>query len=72
MPIFVHQWGASPLEDNLPTDSYHYQLTVYTGVKKKAGTRSRISFIMSGDNADTGVRRLYDGKRKVSKEEPSQ
>ena len=35
-------------------------------MKKKAGTKSRISFIMSGDSADTGVRRLYDGKRKVS------
>ena len=59
------QWGAMPLEDNLPTDNYHYQVAVYTGVRKNAGTDSRIRFIMSGDEADTGVRRLYDGKRKV-------
>ncbi len=59
------QWGASPLEDNLPTDTYHYQFTVCTGVRKNAGTTSKVSFIMSGDDADTGVRRLADGKRKV-------
>ncbi|ELT87232.1 hypothetical protein CAPTEDRAFT_84236, partial [Capitella teleta] len=58
------KWGAAPLEDNLPTDTYHYQVSVYTKVKKKAGTKSKISFILSGDESDTGVRRLYDGKRK--------
>ncbi|KAK7111719.1 hypothetical protein V1264_011307 [Littorina saxatilis] len=58
------KWGAMPLEDNLPTDNYHYQLSVYTGVRKNAGTDSRIRFIMSGDESDTGVRRLFDGTRK--------
>ena len=60
------QWGAAPLEDNLPSDKYHYQMTVYTGTKKQAGTISKISFILSGDESDTGVRRLFDGKRKVN------
>ena len=59
------QWCAQPLEDNLPTDNYHYQITVQTAVKKNAGTKSKVSFVMSGDNTDTGVRRLDDGKRKV-------
>jgi len=59
------QWGASPLEDNVPTDTYHYQLAVYTGVRKGSGTKSKPSLILSGDFADTGVRRLFDGKRKV-------
>ena len=59
------QWGASPLEDNLPTDDYHYQLSVTTGMKKNGGTASNISFIISGETCDTGVRRLFDGKRKV-------
>jgi len=59
------QWGATPLEDNVPSDSYYYQLSVYTGVRKGAGTRSKPSLILSGDYADTGVRRLFDGKRKV-------
>lgn len=62
---FFGQWGATPLEDNLPSDTYHYQVTVNTAVKKKAATRSKVSFILSGDDGDTGVRRLYDGKRKV-------
>ena len=35
------QWGATPLEDNVPSDSYYYQLAVYTGVRKGAGTRSK-------------------------------
>lgn len=60
-----YQWGATPLEDNLPTDSYHYQISVYTGMKKGAGTKSNISFIISGEERDTGVRRIFDGKRKA-------
>ncbi|XP_052262941.1 uncharacterized protein LOC127866462 [Dreissena polymorpha] len=57
------KWGATPLEDNLPTDNYHYQLSVYTGMKKDAATKSNVSFIISGEERDTGVRRLFDGKR---------
>ncbi|KAL5018218.1 hypothetical protein ScPMuIL_003940 [Solemya velum] len=60
----VLKWGASPFEDNLPTDTYHYQVTVQTGVRKKAGTESNISIVVSGEFSDSGVRRLYDGKRK--------
>ncbi|XP_053382148.1 uncharacterized protein LOC123562231 [Mercenaria mercenaria] len=59
------KWGATPLEDNLPTDNYHYQISVYTGIKKGAGTKSNISFIISGEERDTGVRRMFDGKRKT-------
>ena len=63
--LCLDQWGAMPLEDNLPTDNYHYQIAVYTGVRKNAGTDSRIRFILSGEDSDTGVRRMFDGKRKV-------
>jgi len=52
----------------VPTDTYHYQLAVYTGVRKGAGTKSKPSFILSGDYADTGVRKLYDGKRQVDEQ----
>ena len=62
---FIYQWGATPLEDNLPSDNYHYQMTVQTGVRKNASTTSKVSFIVSGENGDSGVRRLYDGHRKV-------
>ncbi|XP_064637018.1 polycystin-1-like protein 2 [Lineus longissimus] len=60
----VIKWGAHPLEDNLPSDTYHYQLAVHTGVRKGAGTKSRVSLILSGDESDTGVRELSDGQRK--------
>ena len=63
--VLCFQWGATPLEDNLPTDTYHYQITVNTGVRKNAGTKSKVNFILSGDEGDTGCRRLTDGKRKV-------
>ncbi|CAF4229923.1 unnamed protein product, partial [Rotaria sp. Silwood2] len=56
------KWTASPLMDNLPIDSYHYLITVHTGVGKEAGTTSNISFVMSGESADSGVRKLSDGK----------
>ncbi|CAG5132504.1 unnamed protein product, partial [Candidula unifasciata] len=60
------KWGALPLEDNLPTDSYHYLVTVQTGIKKGSGTDSRIRFIVSGEDGDSGVRKLIDvdNKRK--------
>ncbi|KAK7506559.1 hypothetical protein BaRGS_00002034, partial [Batillaria attramentaria] len=58
------KWGAMPLEDNLPSDNYHYQLAVYTGIRKNAGTDSHVRFILSGEDCDTGVRHLADGKRK--------
>ncbi len=51
--------------DNLPIDSYHYLITVHTGVGKEAGTTSNISFVMSGESSDSGVRRLADGKLQV-------
>ncbi|CAF1143554.1 unnamed protein product [Rotaria sordida] len=56
------KWTAAPLMDNLPIDAYHYLITVHTGVGKEAGTTSNISFVMSGESADSGVRKLSDGK----------
>lgn len=54
------QWGATPLADNVMTDKYFYKLTVFTGMRRGAGTRSRVSFILAGDYSDTGVRQLVD------------
>ncbi|CAF1487008.1 unnamed protein product [Rotaria magnacalcarata] len=56
------KWTASPLMDNLPIDTYHYLITVHTGVGKEAGSTSNISFVMSGESSDSGVRKLSDGK----------
>ena len=52
--------------DNLPIDTCHYLITVHTGVGKEAGTTSNISFVVSGESSDSGVRRLADGKIQVS------
>lgn len=52
--------------DNLPIDTYHYLITVHTGVGKESGTKSNISFVISGETADSGVRKLTDGKFQVS------
>ncbi len=51
--------------DNLPIDTYHYLITVHTGVGKESGTTSNISLVMSGESGDSGVRRLADGKIQV-------
>lgn len=47
-------------------DTYYYLITVHTGIGKESGTTSNISFVMSGESSDSGVRKLTDGKIKVS------
>lgn len=60
------QWGVCPLADNHPKHSYFYQVTVSTGLGPESGTRSKVSLILSTDDADSGVRLLDDNKRKVT------
>lgn len=60
--ILCWQWGVLPLCDNILTDTCFYEITVYTGMRRGAGTRSNISFVLAGDYADTGVRQLKDIK----------
>lgn len=52
----------APLSDNVVSDPYYYQISVSTGMRRGAGTKSKISFVLAGDNADTGVRVLADEK----------
>ena len=59
------QWSALPLIGNLPLASHNYEIIVYTGKRKNAGTDSNVSFILAGINGDTGIRQLNDGARKV-------
>ncbi|CAF0709342.1 unnamed protein product [Brachionus calyciflorus] len=61
------KWGATPLADNLPVDNYFYLVSVQTGVGKSTGTTSKVGFVLSGDQADSGVRKLSDDKRKAFK-----
>ncbi|XP_066966740.1 serine-rich adhesin for platelets-like [Macrobrachium rosenbergii] len=60
----VKKWGVTALADNLAGEKYLYLLTVMTGMKGKSGTASNISFVLSGTDEDTGVRKLSDDKRK--------
>ncbi|XP_070186772.1 polycystin-1-like protein 2 [Littorina saxatilis] len=57
------RWLVGYLKDNLVDDSYFYLLTVHTGMRKEAGTLSNVKFIIMGEEGDTGVRILSDGKR---------
>ena len=51
--------------DNKSHYNLAYKISVYTGMRQNAGTRSRVCFVLTGDNGDTGVRILDDGREKV-------
>jgi polycystin 1L2 len=59
------KWGASPLVDNLPSDGYYYLVSVQTGVGNDTSTKSNVGLLVVGEQAESGVRKLSDGKRKV-------
>ncbi|VDI61169.1 Hypothetical predicted protein [Mytilus galloprovincialis] len=59
----IARWGVTPLIDNFMDDTYYYLVTVYTGMRRGAGTKSRIGFIIHGKDGSTGIRELYDGVR---------
>ncbi|CAD5124264.1 DgyrCDS12559 [Dimorphilus gyrociliatus] len=56
----LEKWGTMPLRDNRPLHNYYYQVSVYTGVRAGAGTKSNVCFILSGDIGDTGIRSMSD------------
>ena len=62
---FFSQWGILPLTDNHLDDEHHYEVHVYTGFRRNAGTDSKISMIVAGTKSDSGIRKLEDGVRKV-------
>lgn len=57
--------GSTPLPDNDVTSKYLYEIIVYTGDKDGAATDSKIQFILSGDDEESGVRTLDDPFRKA-------
>eukprot|EP00057_Strongylocentrotus_purpuratus_P024893 XP_011679367.1 PREDICTED: receptor for egg jelly 6 isoform X1 [Strongylocentrotus purpuratus] len=61
----IIKWGVTPLSDNHPSHTYGYQVTVETGVRPGAGTKSNVGIIISGEDADTGARVLDDPKRPI-------
>ncbi|XP_060063521.1 uncharacterized protein LOC132543982 [Ylistrum balloti] len=61
----VEKLGLTPLIDNDVADKYYYEIVVVTGMRRNAGTNSKVNFILSGDLDETEVRCLNDSKRKV-------
>jgi len=47
------------------TDEQFYLIKVYTGMRRGAGTMSRIAFILTGSRSGSGPRELFDGIREV-------
>ena len=50
---------------NSPGDGYIYKVTVFTGVRRGAGTKSNVSILLSGDKDDSGAKMLEDGQKSV-------
>ncbi len=63
--VTLFQWGVLPLADNDPAHKCYYKVSVYTGLRSNSGTRSKVYIVVSGEDADSGVRALDDGKKKV-------
>ncbi|CAF1616393.1 unnamed protein product [Adineta ricciae] len=61
----VEKLGVTPLPDNILNDKYYYQIIVFTGLRKDSGTDSKVHFIISGDDEETGVRTFEDPQRKI-------
>ena len=55
--------GVCPLRDNDPSDPYRYELILWTGMRRNAGTRSKISLIVYGDEGESEARMLDDPER---------
>lgn len=59
----LSQVGVCPLRDNDPTDPYRYELTLWTGMRRNAGSKSKVSIILYGDEQDSEARALEDPDR---------
>ncbi|KAH9502266.1 hypothetical protein Btru_073289, partial [Bulinus truncatus] len=57
----IFQWGVFPLADNFSEDTYFYLITVHTGLRRSAGTKSSVYFCLYGQDDETDVRKLSDG-----------
>ncbi|CAF1129912.1 unnamed protein product [Adineta ricciae] len=62
----IEKLGVLALEDNCKKDQYCYQIIVFIGNRKNAGTKSRVHFILAGDEDETQVRTFNHSKRQIS------
>ena len=66
--IDEEKWKVKELLDNKEKDKYIYLVTIITGLRKDAGTQSKVGFSVTGEKHETGERLLCDGVTKVSGE----
>ncbi|OWF39370.1 Polycystic kidney disease protein 1-like 2 [Mizuhopecten yessoensis] len=58
----LQKWTTHFLSDTDRNDSYFYIINVTTGLRRGSGTKSNVSFVVAGEDSDSGVRILSDGK----------
>ena len=61
----VEKLGVTPLSDNHSSDGYYYQILVFTGQRNNAGTKSKVHFVLSGNDDTTQVRTFADPHRQI-------
>jgi hypothetical protein len=61
----VEKFGVTPLPDNHRNDKYYYEIIVFTGQRKDAGTKSKVHFILSGNDGETTIRTFCDPHREI-------
>ncbi|WAQ97034.1 PK1L2-like protein, partial [Mya arenaria] len=65
MLVLILYLGLTPLLDNDRKDKYYYEVLVSTGMRRGAGTDSKVHFVLSGEEEETDVRTFEDKKRKI-------
>ena len=48
--------ASKPLPDNDPSDSYVYEIIAMTGAQSQATCKSKIQFILTGEDDETDIR----------------
>ena len=57
--------GITSLPDNHRSDHYLYQIVVFTGHRRDAGTKSKVHFTLSGNDDQTTIRTFADPHRSI-------
>ena len=52
----IKRMACKPLPDNDPTDTYVYEIIVLTGAQSQATCKSKIQFILTGEEDETDIR----------------
>ncbi|KAH9502265.1 hypothetical protein Btru_073287 [Bulinus truncatus] len=61
----IFQWGVFPLADNFAEDTYFYLITIHTGLRRSAGTKSNVYFCLYGQDDETDVENCLMGLKIV-------